>query len=236
MPRVHRDSAHIGRAGVVVDGGAVANASTISRSAASLDARTASQAAGAVVEMTPHMLELVRHFCGDKGGPVLEIGSYIEAQQDHMNVRGMFPSGTPYLGVDANPGPGVDRVADLLDIDAMRQVCREVRPRIVLCLYVLEHVWDIHKAAQSLATVWQEQPCWLLAATHQRQPFHGTPKYADYWRLTLHGLERLMTEAGVPAVKVFGHGSTSDPDDIIAVRQPFNEGWPGWSLNQWKAF
>lgn len=183
--------------------------------------------------MTPHMIEFIRTMAHHAGisGPVLEIGSYIEVNQDHLNFRTAFPEGTPYVGVDVLEGPGVDRQVDLLNEEAMSRLVDEVQPKVVLCLYVLEHVWDIVTAARILGNLWRRNPeSWLWIATHQNQPYHGTAKYGDYWRLTASGLKRLMEESGVDEPKVFTLANTNNPEDILAVRQPRSQPWPGEAM------
>lgn len=192
--------------------------------------------------MTPHMVELVRDFVGAEGGTILEIGSFIEANQGHMDLRLLFRNRLAYVGVDVNPGPGVDRITNVLMPEQLEDLLNSIESlRVTLCLYVLEHVWEIQHACDVLGAIWRRHPeSWLLVATHQNQPFHGTPKYGDYWRLTLDGLKKLMETAGVPDMKFFGHGE-GNPDDVLAIRQPLSGVWPahvaarqierGWS--QW---
>lgn len=185
--------------------------------------------------MTPHMIDFVRNFVwyADIDGPVMEIGSYIEVNQDHLDLRKAFRAGTPYLGVDVLDGPGVDRKADLLDSEQMSALVREFSPRTVLCFYVIEHVWKIREATAALAAIWNMNPeSWLWVATHQNQPYHGTEKYGDYWRLTASGLGRLMDESGVPDAKIFALGDTTNPGDIIAIRQPLSKAWPGEAMTK----
>lgn len=180
--------------------------------------------------MTQHMFDLVRELFALEGGPVLEIGSYIESKQDHLDMRGAFRPGTPYIGIDANPGAGVDFVVDLLNPAEMDILLQRFTPRITLCLYVVEHAWKIHDAMRVLANIWNRNPeSWMLIATHQNQPYHGTAKYGDYWRLTLQGLRQLAVEAGFPApAHVYGHYDTSNPDDIVLIRTPASmpRPWP----------
>lgn len=185
--------------------------------------------------MTPRMVDFIRTFAwyADIEGPVLEIGSYIEVNQDHLDLRRAFRAGTKYLGVDVLDGPGVDQRANLLDEAEMLCLVKETSPKVILCLYVIEHVWEIVKASQVLAALWKaNQESWIFVATHQNQPFHGTDKYGDFWRLTASGLARLMDEVGVPGSKVFVLGDTSNPEDVVAIRQPFSMAWPGEAMTK----
>ena len=190
--------------------------------------------------MTQHMFDLIRDLFGAADGPILEIGSYIESKQDHLNMRNAFRSDVRYVGIDANPGAGVDFVVDMLNPKEMDTLLRVLAPRITICLYVIEHTLRVHDAMRALADVWKRAPeSWMLVATHQNQPYHGTPKYGDYWRMTLQGLRQLAVDAGFPEpAYVAGHHDTSNPDDIIFIRQPqsmpdpFPRGRIG-ALTQW---
>lgn len=178
--------------------------------------------------MTSYMLEFIRNFVWSKGavGPVLEIGSFVETHQEHLNLRRAFPPGTPYLGVDLLDGPGVDRKANLLDEGQMKTLLDSYAPKTTLCLYVLEHAWEIHKAAKALANIWLRNPeSWLLVSTHQSQPYHGTGEYGDYWRITATGMRQLMEEAGATSA-VFVYPDSSSPSDVLAIRQPASMPWP----------
>ena len=178
--------------------------------------------------MTQHMFNLVRSMARHcMKGAVLEIGSYIERGQEHLNLREAFPTPTEYLGVDVNDGDGVDRQMDLLNPDQVADVARDFAPTIILCLYVLEHVWEIRRAAQTLGGIWKQHPnAWLLVATHQNQSYHGTEKYQDYWRITAEGLRRLMEEAGVDDSHILVEPDPTNPSDVLAVRQPAGMVWP----------
>lgn len=178
--------------------------------------------------MTAHMLNLVRHLARAgkfKNGPVLEIGSYIEKQQDHLNMRSVFDADAQFVGTDVNPGPGVDKVMDLLNRKQIDELLGEISPRAILCLYTLEHAWEIHEATANLAYIWQKNPnAWLIVSTHQNQPFHGTENYGDFWRLTLDGLHRLMTRSGIPAVHLMSYPVGTNPEDVVAIRPPMAMG------------
>ena len=181
------------------------------------------------------MLEFVRNVAWfvPISGSVLEIGSYIEVNQEHLDLRRAFPPGTPYLGVDVLEGSGVNRQMDLLDPVQVSAAVEASSPNIVLCLYVIEHVWDISGAARALGNIWRKNPeSWLWVATHQNQPYHGTEKYPDYWRLTASGLRYLMREAGLDDPKVFVLGNTSNPEDIVAIQQPRSMSWPGEAFSK----
>ena len=168
------------------------------------------------------MLDFVRTLarCADLSGPVLDIGSYIEDGQASLDLRRAFPRGSRYVGVDVLEGPGVDHKCDFLDASQVDDLLVELQPKVIVCLYVLEHVWDIQLAARSLARIWRRSPgAWLIASTHQSQPYHGTANYPDYWRITYQGLTRLFTETGID-IRVLAFPGNSNPSDVVAIRPP----------------
>lgn len=179
--------------------------------------------------MTDHMLDFMRSLVwyADICGPVLEIGSYVEANQDHLDMRRAFPRGTPYLGIDTHEGPGVDRVADLMNSTQIDHLLAEHRPKVVLCLYVIEHVWVIHQAVKALADIWhRDRESWMFVGTHQNQPYHATEKYPDFWRITASGMKRIFDEANLPGANVIVFPDSSNPTDVLMVQQPGSMAWP----------
>lgn len=178
--------------------------------------------------MTHHMLDFLRTFGWhvDMGGPVLEIGSYIEENQEHLDLRQVFPRGTVYVGVDILKGHGVDKQLDLFDQTRLNALVDDLKPKTVLCLYVLEHVWEIRRAMEIFGGLWKRNPeSWLWVSTHQTQPYHGTKNYADYWRITGQGMQKLF-ESEVVGGHVLLHPDMSNPTDVVAVRPPASMGWP----------
>ena len=106
-----------------------------------------------------------------------------------------------WLGVDMQPGDGVDEVLD---------VCGGIVPDQhklaftgIVCSEVLEHVKD---PLLALANINQmlEPGGYLLVTTLTAFPIHGFPD--DYWRFTPSGLGLLLDRAGFPTVEVSGAG------------------------------
>ncbi len=61
-----------------------------------------------------------------------------------FDYRTLFPYGTQYIGVDMEPGDGVDAVIDMTsDIGSIRERLGGVRFNSLICLSVLEHVKNI---------------------------------------------------------------------------------------------
>lgn len=193
--------------------------------------------------MTEHCFHFVRNtiYFASAQGPVLDIGSYIEDKQEHLDFRLGFVNPVRYVGVDVIPPSGtvdeqgekkqvmprgVDRNGNVLDREDLLAIAKEIDPKIILCLYVLEHVWEIGKAAENLSALWNAHPqAWMFVSTHQNQPFHGTINYPDYWRITASGLRKLFADAGTPDPHVFVSQDTSNPEDVVVVRQPISMDW-----------
>lgn len=191
--------------------------------------------------MTPRMFDLVKALASQDGsrGPVLEIGSLVESEQDHLDLRQLFP-GQRYVGLDVVDGPGVDARGSLLDAAGLVQIAVDLKPRFILCLYVLEHVWRIREAVDALAQAWTNNPVesWLVVATHQNQPYHGhLPLYDDFWRLTARGLRCLMDDVKIPGGIVFVHQSSTNPEDVVFIRPPLSTDWFGEGVGRpWEIY
>jgi hypothetical protein len=69
-------------------------------------------------------------------GPVLEIGSI----NINGSARDLWGNLQPYHGVDIVPGPGVDYVLDIRDIENPAESVLSAPYRTILCTEVLEHV------------------------------------------------------------------------------------------------
>jgi SAM-dependent methyltransferase len=89
----------------------------------------------------PTQKSLLRRLVPAIAGPVLEIGSKNhapangQAESETSSFRDVY-AGAPYLGVDVEPGPGVDRVVDLA---AGTGGLPENHFALAICCSVLEH-------------------------------------------------------------------------------------------------
>ena len=79
----------------------------------------------------------------EPGRVVLEIGS----REVNGGIRDLFVSAPIYVGIDIEPGPGVDVVADGATYSPL------VRPDRIICCEVLEHAQN---AAHVVAHAWAE--------------------------------------------------------------------------------
>jgi len=117
-------------------------------------------------------------------GPLLEVGSRLVPGQEGLgSPRASFP-GRDYLGVDLQPGPGVDVVASA---EALPQ--GDASMGAVLALEVLEHVPRFWLAMDELHRVLAPDGVMLLSVPFQVH-LHDHP--GDYWRFTPAALDSLL--------------------------------------------
>jgi SAM-dependent methyltransferase len=147
-------------------------------------------------------------------GPILEVGSYqVPGQEALADLRSLFP-GRDYLGVDARPGPGVDRVAD---VEALPLADATVGT--VLAMNTFEHVPRFWRGFAEIRRVLRPDGALLVSC-----PFyfhiHGHP--GDYWRFTPQALELLLED--YPSKLLGWHGPVKRPAGVWALA--FREGRP----------
>lgn len=114
--------------------------------------------------------------------PLYEFGSYqVDDQND--DLRPLFPNKN-YIGCDMRPGPGVDCVLDLHDIDLADSVAGSV-----LSLDTLEHVEYPRRALGEIHRILKPDGIVIISSV-MAFPIHGHPN--DYWRFTPAGFESLL--------------------------------------------
>lgn len=117
------------------------------------------------------------------GARVLEIGSGKEVDGEYSySARHLFPDAAEFVMTDVNPAFG-HRVLDLTELDDV-----EAHDRI-LCLNVLEHVYDYDLAIANLHRALAPDGV-LAVAVPFAFPLHDEP--GDYWRFTEHALRRMF--------------------------------------------
>lgn len=102
-------------------------------------------------------------------GPILEVGSQAIDGQGGNTEAACRAAGLEWEGVDLVAGPGVDRVLDMTDTQAVSQV--EKRWASVLLFNILEHVYDpvtvLRNSGVSSSYRWSlrgDHPCRLANA------------------------------------------------------------------------
>jgi SAM-dependent methyltransferase len=122
------------------------------------------------------------------GDDVLEVGSRMTHAGAWWIVNRDLAAGQ-WIGIDMQPGHGVDIVADIHDLPAEW----EGRFSAVLCSEVLEHVARPWVALPMLSRVIRPDG-WIIVTTLTSFPLHGFPD--DFYRYTRSGLELLLKDAG----------------------------------------
>jgi SAM-dependent methyltransferase len=139
--------------------------------------------------------------------PILEVGSFQVAGQEHMaNLRELFP-GKPYVGIDMRPGPGVDAVENV-----------ECLPRgdctvgSVLALNLFEHVARFWLGFSEIQRVLRPDGLVLVSCPFHLH-IHAYPN--DYWRFTPEAFRLLLDR--LPTKIVGFHGPPKRPLDVWAL-------------------
>lgn len=141
-------------------------------------------------------IEQHAHLLGDD---VLEVGS-----RQHVPgawwVDNRDLARGKWLGIDMQPGAGVDLVANISDL------LPQFRGRFtgVLCSEVLEHVRTPWSALENLRDVLVPGGA-IVITTLTSFPLHGFPD--DYFRFTESGLRALLEDAGFDHIATASAGS-----------------------------
>jgi len=126
---------------------------------------------------------------------VLEVGSL----DINGSVRDLF--GGPYVGVDATPGPSVDRV-----MDAHRLAFPDGTFDAVICCEMVEHDAAFWLTLAEIGRVLRPDGALILTTRGNGFPEHRYPY--DYWRFMPDAAGLLARLAGCEPVSV-----TDDPQD-----------------------
>jgi SAM-dependent methyltransferase len=160
----------------------------------------------------------VRAFCEEAAAafgpfdPVVEFGSYrVSGQESLADLRPIFP-GAQYIGCDARPGPGVDRIEDVA-----ATTLESGSAGAVVCLDTLEHVFRVHDAFTEMHRVLEAGGV-LIAATPMRFPIHAHP--SDYWRMTPECVSRLAAPFAFRLIGSQGTAGFPHTVFVVAVKAP----------------
>src|SRR5262245_21402804 len=140
-------------------------------------------------------------------GPILEVGSFQVAGQEHIaNLRGMFPH-QHYVGIDMRPGPGVDFVENVESLPRADQSVGSV-----LALNVFEHVERFWRGFDEIQRVLRPDGLFLFSVPFHLH-IHAYPN--DYWRFTPEAVRLLLDR--LPAKIIGSHGPPKRPLNVWAV-------------------
>ena len=124
----------------------------------------------------------------DVGGRrVLEVGS----RNCNGGLRVIVESFSPgeYIGVDAEAGPGVDRVCRA---EAIADVFGEESFDVVISTEMLEHVRDWRSAISNMKRVCRRGGLIVLTTRSIGFPYHGYP--TDFWRYEPEDIQAMFSE------------------------------------------
>lgn len=115
---------------------------------------------------------------------ILELGSgkKVGAKYPYSAVH-LFPEAKEFIMTDVNPEFG-HRV---LDATAMEE---KDKYDVILCLSVLEHIYDYQRAIDKLYAALREGGKCVIFVPFG-YPLHDEP--GDYWRFTEHALRRMLS-------------------------------------------
>jgi SAM-dependent methyltransferase len=135
-----------------------------------------------------HQLAFVDQHADQFEGPFLEVGSHDYGST--QDLRSRFSAFGEYVGLDLNPGPGVDVHCDLtLPFDEIDRRLGGRRFGTIFCLSVLEHCTRPFHMAENIERLLAPGGRVCVSVPFAWQ-FHGYP--SDYWRFTHEGVRQLF--------------------------------------------
>lgn len=134
-----------------------------------------------------YQLQFVDRHKSEFRGPFLEVGSHDYGST--QSLRTLFP-GESYLGVDANPGDGVDTPLDMTaDLEEIDRLLEGRRFGTVFCLSVLEHCQQPFVMAERITQLLEPGGKACISVPFS-WVFHAYP--SDFWRFTHEGVKVLF--------------------------------------------
>lgn len=132
---------------------------------------------------------------GVAGKRILEIGSgRHDLGREAFSFRALFDSSTEFVQSDVEPAFG----HEVVDV---RTMSFEEAFDVILCLYVLEHVFELEDAVRSMHRALKPGGTAVIAVPHL-YPYHDEP--TDYWRFTEHGLRQLLAPFDTVQIEIRG--------------------------------
>jgi SAM-dependent methyltransferase len=149
----------------------------------------------------------VREALGDASSQrILEIGSgRQDLGADAYSLKPLFPEAAEFVQSDVNPAFG-HRVVDVTDMSIDQEF------DAILCLYVLEHVFDVRAAVDNMRKALRPGGKVFIAVPHV-YPYHDEP--IDFWRFTEYSLRELCRDFS--AVEIRHKGIRRFPKGLLVV-------------------
>jgi SAM-dependent methyltransferase len=158
----------------------------------------------------PNQSLYLKTFHPRANGPVLEVGSKDHGGKNHGATepfRKMFPE-NEYIGVDLEPGKGVDRIIDL--VAGIGDLPKN-HFDLVICCSVLEHVAQPWRMADNLTSLLRPGGT-LYMSVPWIWRYHQYPD--DFFRYSFRGIMSLFPELSWGKI----HYSTTRYNEFLVVK------------------
>jgi SAM-dependent methyltransferase len=144
-----------------------------------------------------------------QGKAVLEVGARNVNGSLRSFVEGLSPS--LYIGVDVEPGMGVDEVCRAEDVLARFGLSAF---DLLISTELLEHVHDWRTVITSFKSVLRPNGVLLITTRSRGFPYHGYPH--DYWRYELADMKEIFADFEIEALEP----DPSMPGVFVRARKP----------------
>jgi SAM-dependent methyltransferase len=140
---------------------------------------------------------------------IIEVGSY----DINGSLRNIYETWNPkeYIGVDIEPGPGVDIVCSAEDIiDKFGENSFD----IVISTELLEHIKSWRMIISNLKNICKPNGIIIITTRSKGFPYHGYPY--DFWRFELDDVKQIFSDFIIDKIE----SDTTDPGVFLKLRKP----------------
>lgn len=179
--------------------------------------------------MHPSVLDFVKRVLTAeqvKGADVLEVGSYDVNGSVRPYVESLDPSS--YLGVDAQSGPGVDRVVDCEQLTGSVQWSSW---NIVISTEMLEHVGNWRNCMYQMVDAMTTPGLLLITTRSPGFGFHPFPE--DHWRFTVDEMTVILEAIGLEVLTIQDDPGIGSPGVFALARKPIDWVVPSGVVEKW---